>query len=87
MARVAAKGLQGLAVVMRTDHTEEPVRLLNVAEVAARLRVTERFVRRVVAERRIAIQKVGRHVRFREDDVDRFLDDGYLPPSPWGRSR
>ena len=70
---------------MRTDHTQDPVRLLNVAEVAARLRVTERFVRRVVAERRIAIQKVGRHVRFREDDVERFLDDGYLPPSPWGR--
>ncbi|MFZ6005159.1 MAG: helix-turn-helix domain-containing protein [Actinomycetota bacterium] len=87
MARVAAKGPSGLAVVMRTDHTDEPVRLLNVAEVAARLRVTERFVRRVVAERRIAIQKVGRHVRFREDDVERFLDDGYLPPSPWGRSR
>lgn len=87
MERVAGKGLPGLAVVMRIDHTQEPVRLLNVAEVAARLRVTERFVRRVVAERRIAIQKVGRHVRFREDDVERFLEDGYLPPSPWGRSR
>lgn len=72
---------------MRNDHTHEPVRLLNVAGVAARLRVSERFVRRVVAERRIAIQKVGRHVRFREDDVERFLDNDYLPPSPWGRSR
>lgn len=87
MAHVAAKGRSRLAVVMRTNHTEEPVRLLNVAELAARLRVTERFVRRVVAERRIAIQKVGRHVRFREEDVERFLDEGYLPPSPWGRSR
>lgn len=62
-------------------------RLLDVAEVAERLHVSERFVRRLVAERRIPIQKVGRHVRFREEDVDGFLDAGYLTPSPWGRSR
>lgn len=61
-------------------------RLLNVAEVAKRLNVTERFVRRLVAERRIAIQRVGRHVRFREADVDAFLEAGYLPRKPWGRA-
>lgn len=58
--------------------------LLTVAEVAKRLNVTERFVRRLVAERRIAIQRVGRHVRFREEDVDAFLEAGYLPRKPWG---
>ena len=62
-------------------------RLLTVAEVAERLNVSERFVRRLVAERRIEIQKVGRHIRFREDDVEAFLEAGYLPRSPWGRSR
>lgn len=72
---------------MSQDNTRPPARLLDVDELAARLRVGKRFVRRIVAERRIAIQKVGRHVRFREDDVERFLEQGYLPPSPWGRSR
>jgi excisionase family DNA binding protein len=61
-------------------------RLLTVAQVAKRLNVTERFVRRLVAERRIAIQRVGRHVRFREEDVDAFLEAGYLPRKPWGRT-
>jgi excisionase family DNA binding protein len=61
-------------------------RLLTVAQVAKRLNVTERFVRRLVAERRIAIQRVGRHVRFREEDVDAFLEAGYLPRKPWGRA-
>jgi len=62
-------------------------RLLTVAEVAERLNVSERFVRRLVAERRIEIQKVGRHIRFRENDVAAFLEAGYLPRSPWGESR
>lgn len=71
---------------MQSGHSEEPVRLLDVDELAARLRVGERFVRRIIAERRIAIQKVGRHVRFREDDVEHFLEQGYLPPAPrWRR--
>ena len=60
-------------------------RLLTVVEVAKRLNVSERFVRRLVAERRIDIQRVGRHVRFREEDVDAFLEAGYLPRKPWGR--
>ena len=51
------------------------------------MNVSERFVRRLVAERRIEIQKVGRHIRFRENDVEAFLEAGYLPRSPWGRSR
>jgi len=86
VARVAANGPQRLAVVMRDDHIQQTPRLLSIAEVADRLGVGPRFVRRIVAERRIAIQKVGRHVRFREDDVERFLEQGYMPPLPrWVR--
>lgn len=59
-------------------------RLLDVSELAERLRVSERFVRRIVAERRISVQKVGRHIRFREADVDAFLEASYLRRSPWG---
>jgi excisionase family DNA binding protein len=43
-------------------------RPLNIAEAADGLGVTPRFVRRLVAERRIPFLKVGRHVRFDPDD-------------------
>ena len=85
MAHVAAKGRTRPAEVMQ--HDQRTPRLLDVVELADRLHVSERFVRRIVAERRIPIQKVGRHIRFREDDVEAFLEAGYLPRSPWGSSR
>jgi excisionase family DNA binding protein len=36
-----------------------------VPETAVYLNASERFVRRLIAERRIAFHHVGRHVRFR----------------------
>jgi excisionase family DNA binding protein len=48
-------------------------RLLTLEEVADRLGVRPRFVRGLVAERRIAFLKVGRYVRFTERDVDAYL--------------
>ena len=48
--------------------------LLDVDEVARRLGTKPRFVRRLIAERRIEYHKVGRHVRISEaalDDVHR----------------
>ena len=41
-------------------------KLLTVEEAAERLGTSARFVRRLVAERRIAYVKVGRHVRIAE---------------------
>jgi len=78
-ARVAVSRRSRLA----DDVEDSQQRLLDVSAVAERLNVTERFVRRLVAERRIPIQKVGRHVRFRERDVDAFLEAGYHQPSFW----
>ena len=49
---------------------------LNVAETAAYLNTSERFVRRLVAERRIAFHHVGRHVRFALSDLDKWLAAG-----------
>jgi len=54
-------------------------RLLTVPEAAEYLSVTERFIRRLVAERRIPRQYVGRHLRFRIEDLDAWLDEGYFP--------
>jgi excisionase family DNA binding protein len=48
-------------------------RLLTVEQAAERLGTSMRFVRRLVAERRIAYVKVGRHVRLDPADVEAFI--------------
>ncbi|MEC3995896.1 excisionase family DNA-binding protein [Actinacidiphila sp. DG2A-62] len=50
-----------------------PERLLNVAEAAERLGTGERFIRRLISERRIAFVKVGRHVRLAESVLDAYV--------------
>ena len=48
-------------------------RLVTVEEAAERLGTSVRFVRRLIAERRIAYVKVGRHVRLDPADVEAFI--------------
>ena len=48
-------------------------KLLTVEEAADRLGTSARFVRRLIAERRIAYIKVGRHVRIAETDLAGFV--------------
>ncbi len=50
--------------------------LLSVEQAAERLGTSERFVRRLVFERRIAYTKLGRHVRIDSDDLDAFVSAG-----------
>ena len=55
----------------------EPVRsdaspYLDTTQAAAHLGVTERFMRRLVVERRVRFFKVGKFVRFRAGDLDDF---------------
>lgn len=47
---------------------------LTPGEAAAYLNVTPRFVRRLVAERRVPHLKVGRYVRFDVRDLDEYLE-------------
>ncbi|MCW3815714.1 helix-turn-helix domain-containing protein [Micromonospora sp. DR5-3] len=54
--------------------------LLTAGEVAARLRATPRFVRRLVAERRIAYVKVGRFVRFEPAAVAAYIEANRVVP-------
>ncbi|MBM0203783.1 helix-turn-helix domain-containing protein [Micromonospora sp. STR1s_5] len=54
--------------------------LLTANEVAARLKATPRFVRRLVAERRIAFVKVGRLVRFETSAVAAYIDGNRVVP-------
>ena len=50
--------------------------LLSVEQAAERLGTSERFVRRLIAERRIAYVKLGRHVRISEHDLTSFVATG-----------
>ena len=54
--------------------------LLTVAELALVLKVEVRFVRRLVAERRIRFTKVGKYVRFYRCDVADFVAAGRVEP-------
>jgi len=49
-------------------------RLIDVAGLAARLGVSERFVRRLIAERRVPFFKVGKFIRFDSNDIERWIE-------------
>jgi excisionase family DNA binding protein len=53
---------------------------LSVSETAAYLNTSERFVRRLISERRIAFHHVGRHVRFALTDLDEWLAASRVEP-------
>jgi excisionase family DNA binding protein len=55
-------------------------KLLTVAEAAERLGTTQRFPRRLIAERRITFVKVGRHVRIQESVLEEFIRSGRVEP-------
>jgi excisionase family DNA binding protein len=55
-------------------------RLLTVTEAAEWLGTSPRFVRRLIAERRIAYTRLGRHVRIAVADLDAFVAAGRVEP-------
>jgi len=57
------------------------VNLVDIGWVAERLGVGVRYVRRLVAERRIAYVKLGGHLRFEPPEVERFIDERRCTPS------
>lgn len=54
-------------------------RLITIGEVAEHLGVTERHVRRLVAERRIPFVKWGHLLRFDPDEIGPWLDRARRP--------
>jgi excisionase family DNA binding protein len=62
-------------------------RLLTVAQVAELLGTTERFPRRLIAERRIRFVRVGRHVRIPESALRQFVAAGVVEPVAARRRR
>jgi excisionase family DNA binding protein len=65
---------------MTKSRTVQVERLLTVAEVAELLGTTERFPRRLIAERRIRFVRIGRHVRIPESAVREFIAAGLVEP-------
>lgn len=53
-----------------------PVPLLTVAQAAEFLGTGERFVRRLVSERRLPYVKVGKYVRIERAALDAFIESG-----------
>lgn len=60
--------------------------LLDATAAALRLGVPVRFVRRLVAERRVRFIKLGHYVRFDLADLDAFVAAGLVPPLPAPRA-
>lgn len=81
-------GQQGGTIRDRRDRVAPPASelasttnaLLDVNEVAELLGVTVRFVRRLVAERRIPFYKVGKFIRFRSTDLADWVDACRIEP-------
>jgi excisionase family DNA binding protein len=63
-----------------TSRPQTTDRLLTVEAAADRMSTSVRFVRRLVAERRIEFVKVGRHVRISETALAQFIEAGRMPP-------
>ncbi len=54
--------------------------MLTVEQAAQRLGTEVRFVRRLVAERRIRFYKIGKYVRFHPDDLTDYIRQGRIDP-------
>ncbi len=53
--------------------------LLTVAQAGEYLGTGERFIRRLITERRIAFVKVGKYVRLERSALDALVDKGRIP--------
>ncbi|MDX3069556.1 helix-turn-helix domain-containing protein [Streptomyces phaeolivaceus] len=62
-------------------------RLLTVAEAGDMLGTGERFVRRLIAERRIRYVKLGRPVRIPESAITEYVEARTVEPVRRGRAR
>jgi excisionase family DNA binding protein len=59
--------------------------LLDVNLLARRLGVTDRFIRRLVDERRVPFFKIGKFVRFDPEEIDEWIQ-GQRVRVPWAET-
>ncbi len=63
------------AAAGRAPHDE----LLTIGQAAEYLGTGERFIRRLVAQRRISYVKIGKYVRLQRSSLDAFIEAGRVP--------
>lgn len=61
--------------------------LLTIEEVAGKLKLAEQTIRRYVLKRHIPYRKIGKVVRFRPSEVDRWIDGGGMAASAKGDAK
>jgi len=57
-----------------------PTELLTIEEAAERIKMSVRYLRRAVAERRIAFHRLGRSIRFDPADLAAFVQANRVEP-------
>jgi excisionase family DNA binding protein len=63
-------------VIKRREEDRTMGKYLTVDQAAEYLNTSPRFIRRLVADRRIVFYKVGAHVRIAVEDLDAFVQAG-----------
>jgi excisionase family DNA binding protein len=58
----------------------QPVELLTIDQAAERINMSARYVRRLIAERRIAFYRIGRSVRIDPADLAHLITAGRIEP-------
>lgn len=54
-------------------------RLLTVPQAALRMSISEKTTWKMVYGRKVAVVRIGRSVRIKEDSIDKLIDDGTTP--------
>ncbi len=72
----AAAARSGPSVSINADQ------LLTPRQAGDYLQTGERFIRRLIAERRIPYVKLGRHIRLQRSDLDAFIASGRVCERP-----
>ncbi len=57
-----------------------PDEMLTIEDAAQRIRMSVRYVRRAVAERRIAFHRLGRSIRIDPADLAAFVNENRVEP-------
>ena len=64
-----------------TVKKEEKIKeLMSMSVAAERLDICYRTLQSLVYERKIGFVKVGRHYKFRKEDIDSFIQKNYIKP-------
>lgn len=63
--------------------TAPTAKLLRIPEAASQLNICKRSMNTLIATRELAVVKIGRAVRFRQEDIDAFIARKIIKPRGW----